>query len=149
MSLSAVLNTDGGARGNPGPAGIGVVLTTPDGTVIAERAEALGVSTNNEAEYKALIAGLELALERGVTSIEVRMDSQLVVSQVKGEWKIKVEHLRPLAVSARALLGRFEEARLTHVPRERNREADKLANQAMDAAALEVTSQGEQGSLLE
>lgn len=148
-TLRARLHADGGARGNPGPAGIGVILRDPDGRVIGEIARPLGVCTNNEAEYQALIAGLELALEAGVTDLEIFMDSQLVVSQVKGEWKIRKEHLRALAVRARALLGRFPKATLAHVERGGNEDADKLANQAMDAAALEGSPSNGQGSLLE
>lgn len=135
--MKARLHTDGGARGNPGPAGIGVVLKDTGGKVIGEIAQGIGVQTNNEAEYKALIAGLELAAAKGVTELEVFMDSQLVVSQVKGEWKIKSDHLRQLAVRARSLLNRFDKATVNHVRREENAEADKLANQGMDNAALE------------
>jgi ribonuclease HI len=150
--MKATLYTDGGARGNPGPAGIGVVLKDSGGRVIGEIARGIGFQTNNEAEYKALIAGLELAHTKGVTELEVFMDSQLVVSQVNGEWKIKVEHLRPLAVEARRLLNRFERATVGHVRREENEDADKLANQGMDEAALEAEAELEnptQGSFLE
>lgn len=153
--MKASLHTDGGARGNPGPAGIGVVMKDPDGNVIGEIAEAIGVATNNDAEYRALIAGLEMALSSGITEIDVFMDSQLVVSQMKGEWKIKSDTLRQLAVRARGLLNRFDAATITHVRREFNADADKLANQAMDAAALDAdldaeSRQGpEQGSFLD
>ncbi|MFN2389501.1 MAG: ribonuclease HI family protein [Actinomycetota bacterium] len=133
--MKARLFTDGGARGNPGPAGIGVVLLGEDDVLIYRLARSLGESTNNVAEYSALIAGLEAALERGVTDLEVFVDSELVVHQVQGEWKIKTEHLRPLAVKAKALLGRFPAAVIEHVPRSLNAEADELANEAMDAAA--------------
>jgi ribonuclease HI len=146
--VKATLFTDGGARGNPGPAGIGVVLRDEQGTVMGEIAESIGHTTNNVAEYRALIAGLELALAHGVSELEVLCDSQLVVSQVQGRWKIKKETLRPLAVQARALLGRFESVRLRHVGREWNQEADRLANQGMDAAALEDPEPPEQSSLL-
>ena len=135
--MKAVLFTDGGARGNPGPAGIGVVLKDAAGEVIGEIAEGIGVATNNVAEYSALIAGLELALDKGVTDIDVFMDSELVISQLKGEWKIKNDRLRTLAVRARALLNRFETHKLEHVRRELNSDADKLANQGMDAAMLD------------
>jgi ribonuclease HI len=141
--MKAVLHTDGGARGNPGPAGIGVVLTDPSGEVIGEIAEGIGDTTNNVAEYSALIAGLELALEKGVTDIEVFMDSTLVISQLKGEWKIKNDRLRALAVKARALLNRFENKSLQHVPREQNSDADRLANQGMDAAMLDWDAERE------
>lgn len=132
------LHTDGGARGNPGPAGIGVVLLSDEGKVIGEIARGIGVATNNEAEYAALIAGLELARDKGVTDVSVYCDSQLIVSQVKGEWKIKKEHLRHLAVKARKLLDSFETGTIEHVPREENEDADRLANQGMDAARLDA-----------
>ena len=143
--MKATLFTDAGARGNPGPAGIGVVLKDETGTVIGEIAEAIGVTTNNVAEYKALVAGLELAHEKGVTDVEVYMDSKLVVFQVKGEWKIKNNSLRPLAVRARHLLDRFESWTLSHVGREENADADKLANQGMDAAQLDAQLDAEGG----
>ena len=136
--LKAKLHTDGGARGNPGPAGIGVVLTDESGEVIGEVAEGIGVATNNVAEYKALIAGLELALERGVTDLDIYLDSELVVSQIKGEWKIKKDTLRSLAVRARRLMNQVPKAAIYHVRREFNEDADKLANQGMDAAQLDL-----------
>jgi len=139
------LFTDAGARGNPGPAGIGVVLKDGTGEVIGEIAQGIGVTTNNVAEYKALIAGLELALERGITDIDVLMDSKLVVSQVKGEWKIKNNALRPLAVKARHLIDRFDSWSLSHVGRDENSDADKLANQGMDAAELDAQLDQEGG----
>lgn len=149
--MRAKLHADGGARGNPGPAGIGVVLADPSGEVIAEIARGIGDATNNVAEYSALIAGLELALEREVTEIDVYMDSELVVSQLKGDWKIKNDRLRTLAVRARALLGRFEAFSIQHVARAMNSDADKLANQGMDAAMLdheaEIESPGQQSFL--
>jgi ribonuclease HI len=140
------IHTDGGARGNPGPAGIGVVLRDENGDVIAEIARGIGRATNNVAEYTALIEGLELALEKGVTDLGVYMDSQLVVSQMKGEWKIKNDQLRRLAVKAQSLLRRFDRTTLKHVPRERNAAADKLANQGMDAAALDDELDREAGA---
>lgn len=133
--MKAILHTDGGARGNPGPAGIGAVLYDESGAEIAWLSQSLDATTNNVAEYKALIAGLEMALERGLTEIEVKCDSQLVVSQVKGDWKIKNDRLRSLAAKAEMLLNRFERFTLEHVRRESNRRADALANEAMDAAA--------------
>ena len=144
--MKATLFTDGGARGNPGPAGIGVVLRDGSGEVIGEIAEGIGSETNNVAEYSALIAGLELALSKGVTEIEVFMDSELVIHQLKGEWKIKNDRLRTLAVKARALLNRFSVHRLEHVRRELNSDADKLANQGMDAALLNEALDAESGS---
>ncbi len=135
--MRASLYTDGGARGNPGPAGIGVVLRDESGEVIGEIARGIGEATNNVAEYTALIAGLELALDKGVREVEIYMDSELVVSQLLGRWKIKKDTLRPLAVKARALMGRFDSVSLSHVRRELNADADRLANQGMDAAALD------------
>lgn len=136
--MKVVLHTDGGARGNPGPAGIGVVLEDDKGEVIAEIARGIGHTTNNVAEYEALIAGLELALEHGASEIEIFVDSELVASQVMGEWKIKNDRLRALAVKARALMGKFERATIDNVPRAQNAGADRLANQGMDAAALDL-----------
>jgi ribonuclease HI len=132
--VKGIRNTDGGARGNPGPAGIGVVLKDEDGIVLDEIAQPIGPTTNNVAEYEALIAGLKLALDHGVTELEIYVDSELVVSQLEGRWKIKNERLRGLAVTARALLGRFEVASIRHVRRSQNTHADRLANRAMDEA---------------
>jgi ribonuclease HI len=135
--MKGVLHADGGARGNPGPAGIGVVLKNEADEVIGEVADSIGTATNNVAEYSALIAGLELAIQMGITDLDVFMDSELVVSQMKGEWKIKNDRLRVLAVRARSLLNRFENHTIQHVRRELNSDADKLANQGMDAAMLD------------
>lgn len=146
----AVLHADGGARGNPGPAGIGVVLCDAQGRVIYEAGESVGRATNNVAEYRALIRGLELALSQGVTEIEVFLDSALVVNQVNGEWKIRSDALRALAVKARSLLERFDSAALAHVRRADNAGADKLANMGMDRAALDEVQDDEardQGTL--
>lgn len=150
--MKAALHTDGGARGNPGPAGIGVVLEDGSGETIGEIAESIGRATNNVAEYRALIAGLELAIEKGVTDVEISVDSELVVSQMNGEWKIKDNKLKPLALRASSLLNRFETYSLRHVRREHNADADKLANQGMDQAELDLAQDEEsfgQGSLLE
>lgn len=119
-----------------------------DGEVLAEVARSIGAATNNVAEYKALIAGLELALERGIIEINCLLDSELVVAQLQGRWKIKNERLRGLAVEAQRLLGRFDAAHLDHVRRGRNERADGLANQAMDAAAAEEGRAPGQGSLI-
>jgi ribonuclease HI len=146
--MKARLHTDGGARGNPGPAGIGAVLFDPEGNVIGELARGIGAGTNNVAEYTALIEGLQLALDKGVTDLQVCLDSQLVVSQVKGEWKIKNERLRSLAAKAQTLLSKFDTATLEHVRREFNADADKLANQGMDQAELDLEDGPEQGSFL-
>lgn len=134
--MKAILNTDGGARGNPGPAGIGVVLRSADGTILAEVGRSIGSTTNNVAEYEALIAGLELALAHEVTDVEVLSDSTLIVNQVTGKWKIKNDRLRGLAVRARSLLDKFEHASIAYVPRNQNRDADRLANVGMDEAEV-------------
>lgn len=133
--MKATLHTDGGARGNPGPAGIGAVLYDTSGREIGHVSRALPRTTNNVAEYKALIAGLEMALERGVTELHVKCDSQLVVSQVLGEWKIKSDQLRMLAAKAERLYYKFRPRSIEHVPRAQNVRADELANDAMDRAA--------------
>ena len=128
-----VVWTDGGARGNPGPAGYGVVVTTPGGEVLVELAEGIGWATNNVAEYKGVIAGLQRAKAIGARRVRVRADSLLVVNQQKGLWKVKNAGLRPLWAEAGRLAGDFERVTWEHVPRERNRHADALANRAMDA----------------
>jgi ribonuclease HI len=132
--VKGVLHTDGGARGNPGPAGIGVVLIAEEGEP-RELARSIGEATNNVAEYHALIAGLELALESGLQEIEVYVDSELVAAQVQGQWKIKNDRLRALAAKAQSLLHQFDSASITHVRRHLNARADELANEAMDRAA--------------
>jgi ribonuclease HI len=127
-----VVWSDGGARGNPGPAGYGVVVTTPGGEVLAQLAKGIGWATNNVAEYRGAIAGLEQALALGARRVRVRADSLLVVNQQKGLWKVKNPALRDRSVAARRLAGHFERVTWEHVPRERNRRADALANQAKD-----------------
>jgi probable phosphoglycerate mutase len=131
--LKVIVEADGGARGNPGPAGYGaVVREAATGEVLVERSAAIGVATNNVAEYGGLVAGLQAAAELGAVEVEVRMDSKLVVEQMSGRWRIKHPGLRPLAAEAAALVRRFDTVRFTWVPRERNRRADALANAAMD-----------------
>ena len=130
-----VVEADGGARGNPGPAGFGAVVRSPSGDVLAERSEAIGITTNNVAEYRGLIAGLQAAADVGAAEVDARMDSKLVVEQMSGRWQIKNAGLRPLAAEAAALVARFDKVTFTWVPRERNKHADALANAAMDAAA--------------
>jgi ribonuclease H / adenosylcobalamin/alpha-ribazole phosphatase len=131
-----VVWTDGGARGNPGPAGYGVVVASPRGEVLDELAEGIGWATNNVAEYKGVIAGLARARALGARRVRVRADSLLVVNQQKGLWKVKNAGLRPLWAEAARLARGFERVTWEHVPRERNRRADLLANQAMDAQGL-------------
>jgi probable phosphoglycerate mutase len=133
---AVVIEADGGSRGNPGPAGYGAVVRDPEtGEVLAERSESIGTATNNVAEYRGLIAGLEAAAELGAAEVEARMDSKLVVEQMCGRWQIKHPGLRPLAAQAAGLVGRFDRVRFSWIPRERNKHADALANAAMDVAA--------------
>jgi ribonuclease HI len=133
--LKAKLSTDGGARGNPGPAAYGYVLETDDGTVLDARGETIGNATNNVAEYRALIAGLESAAERGVTELDVVSDSELVVKQMRGDYRVKNEVLRALWEEATELEGRFARVRYTAVRREHNELADSLVNEALDAGS--------------
>ncbi len=133
--MKAKLSTDGGARGNPGPAAYGYVLETEDGTVLEARGEAIGIATNNVAEYRALIAGLEKAAELGVDELEVVSDSELVVKQMRGEYRVKNEALRELSLDAAALARRVGKVRYTAVRREHNELADRLVNEALDAAS--------------
>lgn len=136
MSLSVIVEADGGSRGNPGPAGYGtVVRDATDGQPLVERAESLGTVTNNVAEYRGLIAGLQAAAELSAAEVAVRMDSKLVVEQMSGRWRVKNVDLKPLYEQARQLVGRFDRVTFDWVPRERNKHADRLANEAMDAAA--------------
>jgi ribonuclease H / adenosylcobalamin/alpha-ribazole phosphatase len=133
--MKARLSTDGGARGNPGPAAYGYVLETDDGTVLDARGEAIGVATNNVAEYRGLLAGLESALERGVDELEVVSDSELLVKQMRGEYKVKNETLRELVAQARQLADGLKEVSYTAVRREHNDLADALVNEALDSGA--------------
>ena len=128
------LFTDGGARGNPGPAAYGFVLEAEDGTVLAAQGEAIGIATNNVAEYSALIAGLERAVELALTDVEVVSDSELMVKQMRGEYKVKSEALRELSLRASRLAGSLGNVRYTAVRREHNELADRLVNEALDAA---------------
>jgi ribonuclease H / adenosylcobalamin/alpha-ribazole phosphatase len=134
--LRVIVEADGGARGNPGPAGYGaLVCEAGTGEPLVELSAPLGVATNNVAEYSGLIAGLTAAADLGAVEVEVRMDSKLVIEQMSGRWQIKHPGLRPLAAQAASLVRRFDTVRFTWVPRERNRRADALANAAMDATS--------------
>jgi ribonuclease H / adenosylcobalamin/alpha-ribazole phosphatase len=133
--VKAKLSTDGGSRGNPGPAAYGYVLEAADGTVLDARGETIGVATNNVAEYSGLIAGLAAALERGVDEVEVVSDSELLVKQMRGEYKVKNEALRELVDEAEALERRLGKVTYTAVRREHNELADRLVNEALDSAA--------------
>jgi len=125
---------DGGARGNPGPAGYGVRIEAEDGTLIEELYGALGVATNNVAEYNGLLAALQWAVDRGERDVHIRADSELLVKQMRGEYKIKNPGLQALAARARLLLMQLAHVRFEHVRREMNKEADRLSNIAMDVA---------------
>jgi ribonuclease HI len=128
-----VLYADGASRGNPGPSAIGAVLYAPAADdPIAEVSEAIGEATNNQAEYRAVVAGLERALELGVSDLLIRLDSQLLVRQVIGEYRVRSPGLKPLHRRVVSLLARFRTVAVEHVPRERNRVADALANAALD-----------------
>jgi ribonuclease HI len=133
--VKARLSTDGGARGNPGPAAYGYVLETDDGTVLAAHGEAIGVATNNVAEYRALVEGLSKAAEIGVGEVEVVSDSELLVRQMSGEYKVKNETLRGLHEQATALAEGFQKISYTAVRREHNELADRLVNEALDAGS--------------
>ena len=131
--MKARLFTDGGARGNPGPAAYGYVLEAEDGTVLAAHGEAIGVATNNVAEYSALVAGLEKACELGLGELEVVSDSELMVKQMRGEYKVKNVALRELSLQAAQLARQVGTVRYTAVRREHNELADRLVNEALDA----------------
>jgi ribonuclease H / adenosylcobalamin/alpha-ribazole phosphatase len=131
--VRAKLSTDGGARGNPGPAAYGYVLEDEDGTVLAAHGERIGIATNNVAEYSGLIAGLEKALELGIDEVEVVSDSELMVKQMRGEYRVKNEALQELWSRARRLAGQVGSVGYTAVRREHNKLADTLVNEALDA----------------
>ncbi|MEN3270980.1 MAG: ribonuclease / adenosylcobalamin/alpha-ribazole phosphatase [Pseudonocardia sp.] len=134
--MKLIVEADGGSRGNPGPAGYGAVVLDPDTEeVLAERAQGLGITTNNVAEYQGLIAGLRAAIELGATEVEVRMDSKLVVEQMSGRWQVKHPSMKPLALEAGRLVRELGSVRFGWIPRARNSRADTLANRAMDAQA--------------
>jgi ribonuclease HI len=125
-------HVDGGARGNPGPAGFGVVITDERGAVLAEIAEAIGISTNNVAEYCGLIAALEWAASHGLTRLRIKSDSLLIVQQMRGNYRVKHQGLLPLYRQARHLVARIGDVTFDHVPREENQDADRLSNLGMD-----------------
>ncbi len=134
MAVRARLSTDGGSRGNPGPAAYGYVLESEDGHVLDARGEAIGTATNNVAEYRGLIAGLESAVQRGVDELEVVSDSELLVKQMRGEYKVKNETLRTLQSEAAELSAGLKRVSYTAVRRAHNELADRLVNEALDAA---------------
>jgi ribonuclease HI len=129
-----VVNVDGGARGNPGPAAIAAVLMDPDGEVVEEHSEAIGPATNNVAEYRALLLGIERARALGADEVELVGDSELIVKQVRGEYRVKDAALKGLHERVRKGLERFDAWSIRHVPREANEHADQLVNETLDAA---------------
>lgn len=135
MSTRLVVSVDGGARGNPGPAAIAAVLTTPDGQVVEEGAQTIGAATNNVAEYRALLFGIERAQALGADELELVGDSELIVRQVRGEYKVKDAALRDLHSQARQALDGFDRWSIRHVRREENARADALVNEALDGAS--------------
>ena len=125
---------DGGARGNPGPAGYGVRIQSADGAILDELHGALGIATNNVAEYNGLLAALRWAVENNVSRVHIRADSELLVKQMRGEYKVKNPGLQPLYVRARLLVAELDDVKFEHVRREFNAEADRLSNLGMDEA---------------
>ena len=130
-----VVNVDGGARGNPGPAAIAAVVATEGGELLTERGEVIGSATNNVAEYRALLLGLELARELGAREVDLVGDSELVVRQVRGEYRVKDAGLRELHAQVRAAIEGFDRWSIRHVRREENAAADRLVNEALDRVA--------------
>jgi ribonuclease HI len=127
------INVDGGARGNPGPAAIAAVASDESGAVLAERSETIGEATNNVAEYRAMLLGIELAKELGADEVELIGDSELIVKQVRGDYKVKQDHLRPLHTKVRDALRELGKSTIRNVPRAQNARADELVNEALDA----------------
>jgi ribonuclease HI len=132
--VRVIVNVDGGARGNPGPAGVGAVVTDASGAILAERGDYIGEATNNVAEYRAVLLGLELAREVGANEVEVVNDSELVARQIGGQYKVKHAGLKPLFLETMAALRGFDRWSVRNVRREHNERADELVNEALDAA---------------
>jgi ribonuclease HI len=132
--VKVVVHVDGGSRGNPGPAAAGAVVSTPDGEIVDEASELLGVATNNVAEYRGLLLGLARARALGATEVEVVNDSELIAKQVNGVYKVKHAAMRPLYMDALAALREFDSWSIRSVPRAQNADADALVNQALDSA---------------
>ena len=124
--------TDGGSRGNPGPAGIGVVIMNSDGLVVEKISEYIGETTNNQAEYNALILGLQEARFFKAKSVHCYLDSELIVKQLNGQYRVKNQNMKPLFALVQSLIKNFEKVKFKHIPREKNEEADKLVNVALD-----------------
>lgn len=132
--MKLVVHVDGGSRGNPGPAAAGAVLSTPGGEVVDELGEAIGIATNNVAEYRGLLLGVRRAAELGATEVEVVNDSELVAKQVNGQYKVKHADMKPLHAESLQALGAFDRWTVRSVPRAQNAAADALVNQTLDAA---------------
>ena len=132
--MKLIVHVDGGSRGNPGPAAAGAVLATPDGDVVDEATELLGIVSNNVAEYRALLLGLQRARELGATEVEAVSDSELIAKQVNGQYKVKHADMKPLHTEALSALGDFDRWTVRTVRREQNAHADALVNAALDAA---------------
>lgn len=130
--MKLTVNVDGGARGNPGPAAIGVIVRDETGGVLLERGKKIGSATNNVAEYKALLLGIELAKELGADQVELIGDSELIVKQVQGKYKVKNEGMKPLHAEAKEALSGFDSWEIRHVKRELNKDADRIVNEALD-----------------
>lgn len=143
MGGKLTVNVDGGARGNPGPAAIGVVVRNEDGAVVEAVGETIGRQTNNVAEYRALLRGIELALANGAEEVELIGDSELVVRQIEGRYKVKKAELKPFHAKAKELLGEFDRWSIRHVKRDQNADADRLVNEALDRPAGKA--EGERG----
>ncbi len=133
--MRVLVHVDGGARGNPGPAAVAAVVSDPEGTVLDEAAQRIGTATNNVAEYRAVLLGVERARALGATELELVNDSELVARQLQGVYKVKHPAMRPLHLEATAALRDFDRWSIRSVPRERNAHADALVNQALDEAA--------------
>jgi len=136
MTEKLIIYTDGGARGNPGPAAVGVAIYDAGGREIQRYKKYIGTTTNNQAEYRALIAGLELASKLGVEVIVCHMDSELIVRQLQGQYKVREDTLAVLAAEALRLTPKFKQVDFVHVPREKNKLADQLVNEALDDAGF-------------
>jgi ribonuclease HI len=136
--MKLIVHVDGGARGNPGPAAAACVVSTPDGGVVGEHMQLLGEATNNVAEYRALLLGLQSARELGASELEVVGDSELIAKQVQGVYKVKHPAMRPLYLEAMAALRGFDRWSIRTVPREQNARADALVNAALDRASADV-----------
>ena len=146
MARRLVIYADGAARGNPGPAGIGVVIEDERGRVLKEVSQFVGRKTNNQAEYMALIRGLEEAAEYQADAVLIRLDSELLVHQLRGEYKVKSPLLKPLISQVQELLARYRVVGIEHIERDYNRAADRLANRAIDAAPIDELTESTKGN---